>query len=199
MLDPVNEFETHVGTRILDFFDSRTPWQRKLWNVGLSLTLQETAEAINAVRVGVLSDDSLGFLLNVAQKLVGRDPGSGSAEERQVLQSALKGKPRLDGLDYHLIVQMEAKLRSRYLGQVAGSIRGGNPPGAERTARAIASHLLDLGFSSNFLHRWWKFRLLHESGTRSLADVVARTRSRSTRLTEVFGLELWTARNRSTT
>ena len=172
MLDPVNEFDNHVGTRLLDFFDARTPWHRKLWNVGLALTMQETAETISAVRAGVLSEDSLGFLLNVVHKMVGRDPGSGTAEERQVLQSALRGKPRLDGLEYHVIVQTETTLRSRYLTQVAGALRGQQPPGAERTARAIASHLLDIGFSSNFLHRWWKFRLLHEPGTRALADVV---------------------------
>lgn len=98
MLDPVNEYENHVGVRLLDFFDSRTPWHRKLWNIGVALTLQETAEAISAVRAGVLSDESLGFLLNVAQKMVGRDPGTGTAEERQTLQAALRGKPRLDGL-----------------------------------------------------------------------------------------------------
>ena len=172
MLDPVNAYENHVGVRLLDFFDSRTPWHRKLWNIGVTLTLQETAEAISAVRAGVLSEESLGFLLNVSHKTVGRDPGTGTAEERQALQSSLRGKPRLGGLDYHVIVQAEETIRSRYLTAVAGVLRRPDRPGPERAARAIGSHLLDIGFSSNFLHRWWKFRLLHEPGIRPLADLV---------------------------
>ena len=46
------------------------------------------------------------------------------------------------------------------------------PPRVERAARAIASHLLDMGYSSDFLHRWWKYRLHHEPGHRSFADIV---------------------------
>jgi hypothetical protein len=46
-------------------------------------------------------------------------------------------------------------------------------PKPERSARSIASYLLDLGFSSDFLHRWWSYRVRYESGIRTLADIVA--------------------------
>ena len=36
----------------------------------------------------------------------------------------------------------------------------------------MASYLLDLGFSSNFLHRWWIYRIRHEPGTREMADLL---------------------------
>ena len=85
MINAVNEFETHVGARLLDFFDSRSPWSRKLWNCGLVLTLSEVVEALEAVRAGVLSEASLGYLLNHAQKSAGTDPGAGSPEERRLL------------------------------------------------------------------------------------------------------------------
>lgn len=172
MIDPVNDFDVRVGARLLDFFDSRRPWNRRLWNVGLALTLQEVLEATAATRAGVLSDDSLGFLLNVAQKMVGTDPGAGSLEQRQTLQAALRTKVRLDGLEYHLISQQESFIRRGYLTRWAATLRGPDHPRVERAARAVASHLLDLGFSSDFLHRWWSYRLRHEAVVRRLADII---------------------------
>ena len=172
MIDPVNEFDAHVGARLLDFFDSRSPWNRKLWNVGLSLTLREVLEATDAVRAGVLSQDSFGFLVNVAQRIAGTDPGAGTLEERRLLQSALRSKPRRDGLDYHVIAEQELKSRPLYLARWATALRGTDRPRAERTARSIGSHLLDIGYSSDFLHRWWKYRLQHQSGICSIANMV---------------------------
>lgn len=172
MLDPVKPFDAHVGARILDFLDSRCPWNRKLWNIGLALTLRETLEAIDAYRAGVLSEASVGSLLNTAQRIAGTDPGAGAPEERQLLQAALRSKPRSGGLDYHLLAQRESSIRASYLARWAAALRVPNAPRAERTARSVASHLLDLGYSSDFLHRWWKFRLQHQPGLRPIADLV---------------------------
>ena len=78
MIDPVNEFGVHVGARLLDFFDARCPWNRRLWNVGLSLTLREVLEAAEAVSSGELSRGALNLLANMAQKMVGTDPLCGN-------------------------------------------------------------------------------------------------------------------------
>ena len=114
----------------------------------------------------------MNFLANVAHKIVGTDPGAGNDEEKRLLQRALKSALRLDGLNYHVVKQQESRSRTGYLARWANALRAPRPPHAERTARAIASHLLDIGYSSDFLHRWWKYRLRHERGTRSLADIV---------------------------
>ncbi len=37
---------------------------------------------------------------------------------------------------------------------------------------AIGSHLLDLGFNADYLHRWSSYRLFHEQGERPLAELV---------------------------
>src|SRR2546427_8338848 len=50
-------------------------------------------------------------------------------------------------------------------------------PGPERAARCIAAYLLDIGFSSDFLHRWWTFRIKHQAGERSLAELITDARS----------------------
>lgn len=173
MIDPVNVFENHVAARVLDFLDARTPWNRQLWNIGLSLTLTEVLEAVTAVRASVLSAAALEFLAASAQKLVGTDPGAGSAPERQVLQMALRSKLRPDGLDYYVIAQQQAALAPVYLSRWADALRLAQTPGAERTARAVVSHLLDLGFSSDYLHRWWSYQLKHKAVVEPLADIVA--------------------------
>ena len=172
MIDSVNEFEMHVGARLLDFFDSRSTWDRKLWNVGLVLTLSEVVEALEGYRVGVLSERSLRYLLAHAQKAAGKDPGAGSPKERQLLQGALSSKPRLGGFGHHLIVRQEAAIRPVYLDRWAEVLRQEARPGPERTAHSIASHLLDIGYSSDYLHCWWKYRLFHEETRRPLADLV---------------------------
>jgi hypothetical protein len=38
--------------------------------------------------------------------------------------------------------------------------------------RSIAAHLLDLGFSSGYLHRWWKFKLEYAPLPQPLADIL---------------------------
>ena len=90
MIDPVNESDVHTGARVLDF---RSPWNRRLWNVGLSLTLREVLEAAEAVSAGVLSPSSLNFLANVAQKIAGTDP----AQERRVRLFFVGGRISLCG------------------------------------------------------------------------------------------------------
>lgn len=172
MIDPVNESDVRTGARLLDFFDSRSPWNRRLWHVGLSLTLREVLEAAEAVSAGVLSEQSMGFLANVAQKMVGTDPGAGNDEERRLLQRNLKKDVRLDGLKYQVVKEQESRLRDDYLARWARAMRCPRPPRAEDVARAIASHLLDIGYSSDYLHGWWKYRLNHEAGFRCLADII---------------------------
>ena len=68
MIDPVNEPDVHIGARLLDFFDPRSPWNRRLWNVGLGLTLREVLEAAEAHHSGDLGDRAVSFLANVAQQ-----------------------------------------------------------------------------------------------------------------------------------
>ena len=38
--------DTLVGARLLDFFGTRTHWHRRLWTIGLVLTLKELLEVL---------------------------------------------------------------------------------------------------------------------------------------------------------
>lgn len=170
----VNQYEQHVAARLLDFFDARTPWHRLLWNPGLALILRELRECSEARQAGALSADALQALCSTAMTLAGRDPGAGSNEQRRFLQETLKSEFRFRGLDYRVIEHIASDIDTNYLYRWCLALRNENArPGPERAARCIAAHLLDAGFSPDFLHQWWTFGIKHETGTRSLDELVS--------------------------
>lgn len=57
-----------VATRLRDYFGRRTPWQRRLWNVGSVLALNETIEAAEQYREGHLRQGSLRDLSDSLKK-----------------------------------------------------------------------------------------------------------------------------------
>jgi len=173
MLSPVNTYDQHVGARLLDFFNVATPWHRSLWNPSLVLTLKEALEASEAFRASARGKESLKDLLNHAVRLAGTDPGTGEPKQRQLLQQALATSVPHGGLDFLTVAGITKDIEAQYLSRWSTALADpAARPRPERTARAVASHLLDLGFSSNFLHRWWTYRIRHEPDTRTLADVL---------------------------
>lgn len=172
MIDVNEQYEVHVAARLLDFFGDATPWHRNLWTLGLVLTLKELLEATKAVREAILHERSMQDLARSAMSLAGRDPGVGGPQQLGALQSALRSDLRYLGMDYRVVEQLVADIEPKYLGRWAAVLRTATRPQPERAARAIAGHLLDAGFSAGFLHRWWSFKLRHEPGIRTLADLV---------------------------
>jgi hypothetical protein len=167
-------YEQHVGARLLDFFGAVTPWHRRLWSTGVVLTLRELLEATEAVRAGVLTDASVRNLISSAAPVVGQDRGVGDATKLRVLQQSLRPEMRYGGIEFHKVRQIIEDLEGHYLERWAAALTTtASCPGPERTARAIASHLLDAGFDPDYLHRWWSYRIVHEPGVRSLAELVA--------------------------
>lgn len=167
-------YDSHVGARLLDFFGAITPWHRRLWSTGTVLTLKEILEASEAVRASALNETSLEYLINSAQPLVGRDCGVGDKLQLKVLQQSLRPKLRYGGMEFYKIRQILDDLDEHYLERWSNALRSpATRPGPERTARAIASHLLDAGFDTDYLHRWWSYRISHEPGSRSMVDLVA--------------------------
>lgn len=53
--DAQSAFSKHVLARLLEFTSARSPWNRRLWNVGSILALEEVYEAGRWVDGGVLS------------------------------------------------------------------------------------------------------------------------------------------------
>lgn len=173
MVDVVNDWPDLTAVRLLDFLASDSLWHRALWNPGLVLALQEILEGSEAVRSGVLSEESLGSLVGTTMRAAPDDVGVGDRHNLKALQQALQPKLRPKSLDYHALEQITQEIQGRYLARWAEAIV--NPatrPNPERTARAIACHALDLGYNAEYLHRWLTYRLFHQVPRRPLSEIV---------------------------
>ena len=170
----VNPFDHRVTAILLDFFGRPTPWQRRLWAVGLGLGLSEVLEGCEALQAGVLHEKSLKYLCHTVELTACWDPGVGGAEQHRVLQRLLRNPPRPEGVDFRLLEQIRKEIERSYFARWSQAIRdpSSDRPKEERIARAIATHLLDSGFSSTYLHRWWSYRIHHERPRRTLAELL---------------------------
>jgi len=174
----VNPFENHVMARILDFLDSKTPWQRGLWEAGVALTIKEVLQASEAVLAGVLSAATLQNLSSHAIELIGRDASFGDDHQKKLLQSSLRSDSKnggiaFNGVDYRIISNLAAEIGHDYLRRWSVCLRPGHRINrAERVARGIASHLVDCGFSSDYLHRWWNYKTIHDPALYSLSELL---------------------------
>ena len=112
-------------------------------------------------------------MAHTATILSGKDPGVGGRVEKRLLHQALKGDIPFQSMDYLGIEAIGQDLERHYLTRWSAALQGTPNVSVERTARAIAAHLLDLGFSADYLHRWWTYRVNHESGQKTIAELVA--------------------------
>lgn len=173
-MNPVNAWESLTGARLLDFVGARTPWPRTLWNPGLVLGLREILEASEAAQTNVLSNEALSFTVNAAKHAARVDMGLGSRTQLAALQTALVSTLQPHSVDYFAVEQLAEHIQREYLANWAAAIRAtpAIPPTPERVARAVSAHLLDLGFNSDFLHRWWTYRLRYENPRRPISDLI---------------------------
>jgi len=184
----VDPFGTRVIARLLDFFGGGTPWYRRLWCSSALLALEEVLEASYAQRAGILSEDLFAATVQVALSAVGPDPGIGTKEAKRALQQALKKQIVPDGVDFGVVKLGIEAVRANYLHLWADSIGRGDNLGEERTARAIASYLLDAGFSPHHLHRWCKYQAQNPAGSASLSEFVEVAQVMSLRPMEEFSV-----------
>jgi hypothetical protein len=110
------------------------------------LALREVLEASEAQNEGHPSPPSVRGAVTTALRLLNDDPGVGFNLQRSALVHALTadGRPRaevhFEGLEYYQVADAvhDPQKWSR-------AIASNTPPPPERTSRAIAAHLLDLG------------------------------------------------------
>ncbi|NOK13130.1 hypothetical protein [Corallococcus exercitus] len=160
-----------VAARLLEFFASWTAWFRGLWEVGTVLSLRELLEAVEAVPAGVLSDKAVEWLANELSRTLGPDEGI-APQSRSLLQRLLGSPLRPRSGELPAVHRLTEEMDASYLARWAGQLARGIPVKPERVARAVASHLLDAGFSPDFLHRWLTYRLFHSTQTYSLSELL---------------------------
>ena len=168
-----DNFSTDVSARVLEFFGNEIPWFRRLWNTGFSLTLAEVLEGSEAVRRSVLNKGGFREFTQTAWKHFAQDCALPLPEQKRLVQSCLTDDLQFESLDFFQLKELHSDLSREYLLRWAEVLHTGNGlPGVERTARAIASHLLDSGLSRQMLHRWWSCEVTRERVEKTLAEIV---------------------------
>jgi hypothetical protein len=150
---PLTDCE-YVITRLQDYWGRRTPWQRRLWNLGTVALLQEVLEASAMHREGQFHERTVTDLAASARKQVGRDLGMGPGPVRTEIQNALSVVNK-DSAATRRLELLSADRSPSYLDEWRVAWSGAGPaPGTEFTSRLLGAHLLDCGFSPDHLHRW---------------------------------------------
>ena len=180
-----DKFAEAVRSRSAEFFDPAVRWQRALWNTGLTLSLKEILEAGDAVREGALHPAALKWLANSAHGMVSGDPGSGTENERKALGVVLTRDLSSGGVGYFELGHWAKTIESSYLSRWAAAVADEQRPSREQTARALASHLLDRGFSSKWLRHW-----LHELEADNASEIFEGAHEMVQRGKSVFELML---------
>ena len=177
-----------LHSRRADFFADRTPWHRRLWSIGTVLGLREVVEYADACVVGqVANTEGLRFVASSAGREVDRDPG--------VAHLAVELRGLLDQFDVNAPDKISRSARDELLelsrrADLEYSCQWQSAPEdvpIEFAARAIASHLLDAGFSADHLFRWVRAKESSMGSVRECAEQMATmTNEMSTRDYEVF-------------
>lgn len=149
-----SEYATLIGARLLDFFLPTAPWQRRLWDVGTCLVLNEVIEASEWRQKHVLSDGAVSWLAGDAKRIAGRDPAVGEAAMRRHLTETLQNSLQHGTRHVRRLQELAEMATTGYLDRWLALMRAGKQPSTERFARAVSAHLMDLGYSMPYLRRW---------------------------------------------
>lgn len=171
MLKSVNATDQATAARLIELLNPQSAWNRSLWSLSTVLVIRELLEAAEANRAGILGEDSVKRIGSGLLRLAGKDAGLSELEKR-ILTDALKSPPLHDGLAYHTLAQLGERVNATYLLKWSQALRSQTPPRPERVARSISAHLLDQGFSGEFLLSWWTNHLYKVAEEFTLAEIL---------------------------
>jgi len=132
--------------RMLEQVESWTAWDRRTWEPGSVLRLQELSEASRWVHAGVLSDGAINWLRSSLQSLIGQDHGLGQDAVKAQLSALLKRNCALGSQPQRQLEQLTAFASEKYLGQWADALAVGDGVTVERASRFVTSHVIDEGY-----------------------------------------------------
>lgn len=158
---------------MLEFFDESTQWSRGLWHAGTVLIGRELVEAGDPVMSA--SERALKTLQGELLDRVVLDPAachpSKRSSTKKMLATPVSSLVR-PGHTWHVLSAWVESTRLNYLKDWSNALTSQiGLPSAECTARLLAAHLLDEGFSRKHLHRWITYRVKHSQDVHTLADM----------------------------
>jgi hypothetical protein len=153
----VNPAENLAVIRLLEFLSDRSPWNRSLWGTGMVLALDELYEACDVMAQGHLSPASVKRVIASLNKRVGNHPIF-TTPERRLLNQHLQDAARPGSVAHYTIRQISSVVSRDYLARWGQVVASGNF-NVELFARSVAGHLLDAGFSGQYLRGFINTRL----------------------------------------
>jgi hypothetical protein len=157
MTPSVNPLENLAVIRLLEFLSDRSPWNRSLWGIGVVLALEELYEACDVMAQGHLSPAAVKRIVTSLNKRVGHHPVFTRAE-KVLLNQRLQEAARPGSVAHFTIRQLSSVVSRDYLARWGQVVASGNF-NVELFARSVAGHLLDGGFSGQYLRDFIKTRL----------------------------------------
>jgi hypothetical protein len=144
----VNQFDMEASARLLEFFGDSTPWHRSLWGVGSVLAAREVLEAVAQPGVKAAAFSQLcGHALQVIR------PDFGLGPEKELVQRVLTKPPQFESIGHLELRALEARFSAAYLKRWSEKLRSApSHLRVEGTARLLAAHALDMGFSARQCH-----------------------------------------------
>ena len=168
---PQDGYTDLVVARLMDFVHRRSPWQRRLWRVGLPLSLQEVAEYGELVEQG-LRDEGLRYVVDCVRHDLASDLGVRDPLREALLAELSASKLKSPDVRERLLV-LAGRVERGYLQtwRTAASRDSDERAPIEHVGRALSSFLLDAGFSPDHLHRWLRATETSDD-TVSLAELI---------------------------
>jgi hypothetical protein len=170
---PADDYTQLVTARLFDFFNRHAPWHLALWGIGTALALDEVIEYSDLTRAGAFpSKDGLRFVSSSTRLLVESDGAVGPDPLRDAVLAALADSAVTTEAGTTTLRHLADRVRDQYLSRLAAAARSTYPPGVEALSSAAAAHLLDLGFSNGFLHRWLRTLVKEDERSLHISDVL---------------------------
>ncbi|MES2740568.1 MAG: integrase [Pseudomonadota bacterium] len=149
MTTSVNPDENLAVVRLLELLSDRSPWHRSLWGIGVVLALDELYEAYEIKASGHLSEGAIKQAIGSLYKRVGQHPVF-TANEKRILSEQLRAVLRSGSVEHYTIRQISSVVKADYVTRWGEVVRTGTFH-VELFARSVAGHLLDAGFSGEYL------------------------------------------------
>ncbi len=153
-IDPSSTYSRHFRARFADFTDPKTPWSRRLWDLGTFLALEELYDSGIWMDRQVLAPTAVRWLARDLGARLGQDRALGTPELRRQLTQCLGSDLTVRSDGRRRLRQVMDLARLGYVDRWAALTADVSPPQAERAARAVTAHLLDAGHSLVGLRRW---------------------------------------------
>lgn len=157
-----------LAARLEELWAKSTNWHRRLWSMGAVAAIGELVEASESLPVDAIRDLQADVI-----RIVGPDPGLGDAGTRTALRKALKGELVYGRASWHELRHLLEIGEEGYLRRWSDVLREpASRPGVERASRAIAGHLVQVGFAPSYLHRWLRYQVRYRAETLTIGDLV---------------------------